>query len=594
MESPPQEPQNTQNPTLGIVSIGPEPVVEDRQGDPALKPIGAWVNQLARTIKTCRLYHATNPTVVRFRAELIDALRRLTAEHGAITYRFTADDILHGDVSLYPAKSRDDNLALAFHRDGVRAITFDAEVTQRELDAIIDALMLVTGQVHLDDDLVTLLWQANLQHVDVDVVPGQGDVGAGTAEEAGALLPWPTIVSEEAQAETPPPPDYGGPDPMASGTGSRSDDWTTGDSTVEVEAGYEELDSMSSSEISRFHEEFAAEHEVSLMTTALAVAHAYLDAGTTAEDRLELAHFVPRMLRLAIAEGSWLEAREAMALLRECGSQEWSAEGFTQELFQPISIGAAVELLDRQRPGQVAEFVALAKDLGDQAAEWLNLVLAGSQNRVTRRVLAEAVAMLCRDNPERIAPWLGDPSWFVVRNAVQILGWIGGEAVVGLLATAAHHPDRRVRYEVVAALASAPAHQARPLLLEMLSQSDTRMFCAILHQLAFARDTEIAVRLVGFLQAAEFDQRPDAEKRAIYSAIGAVGTDDILLELEGELAKGSWLAAGADAHRQAIARCVARIGTPRAVALLERGAESKRSGARTACAEALRMIHVRD
>jgi HEAT repeat protein len=238
--------------------------------------------------------------------------------------------------------------------------------------------------------------------------------------------------------------------------------------------------------------------------------------------------------------------------------------------------------------------VALAKELGEQAAEWLNLVLAGSQNRGTRRVLAEAIAALCRDNPERLAPWLGDPSWFVVRNAVQILGSIGGEAVVGLLATATRHSDRRVRYEVVGALATVPPAQARPLLLEMVPQADSRMFCAILHQLGFERDTPTAVLLMGFLQAADFEQRPDAEKRAIYSAVAAVGTDDVLLELEAELAKGNWLASGADAHRQAIARCVARIGTPRAVALLERGAESKRAGVRTACAEALRILHVRD
>jgi len=590
MDGPLQEPQN---PTPATPTAEAEPAVEDRQVDPALKAIAAWINQLARTIKTCRLYHATNPTVVRFRAELIDALTRLTAERGPITYQFTAADILYGEVSLHPAKSRDDNLALAFHRDGVRSITFDPGITQRELDALVDALMLVTGQVHIDDDLVTLLWQANLEHVDVDVVPGEGDLGAGTSEETGALLPWPTIVAGEAE-ETGTPAESGEADPMAPGTGSRSDDWTTGDITVEVEAGFEELDALAPTQISRFHEEFAAEHEVSLMTTALAVAHAYLDSGTTREDRLELAHFVPRMLRLAIGEGSWLEAREALTLLRECGSEEWSAEGFTQELFQPISVTATVELLDRQRSGQVAEFVALARELGEQAPEWLNLVLASSQNRVTRRILAEAVAQLCRDNPERIAPWLADPSWFVVRNAVQILGLIRGDAVVGLLATAARHPDRRVRYEVVGALASVPPEQVRPLLLEMLSQADTRMFCAILHQLAFERDTATAVLLVGFLQEAEFEQRPDAEKRAIYSAIAAVGTDDILLELEAELAKGNWLAQGADAHRQAIARCVARIGTARAIALLERGAESKRAGVRTACTEALRMLHVRD
>jgi len=591
MDAPIQEPRY---PTPATTTADAEPPAEDRQGDPALKAIAAWINQFGRTIKTCRLYHATNPTVVRFRAELIDALTRLTRELGPVTYRFTADDILHGEVSLYPAKSRDDNLALAFHRDGVRALTFDPAITQRELDAILDALMLVTGQAQIDDDLVTLLWQADLKHVDVDYVPGEGDVGSGTSEETAGLLPWPTIVSGEGDEAAAAPAGTPEADPMAPGVGSRSDDWTTGDITVEVEAGFEELDSMAPTEITRFRDEFAAEHEVSLMTTALAVAHAYLDSGTTPEDRLELAHFVPRMLRLAIAEGSWLEAREALTLLRECGSEDWSAEGFTQELFQPISIGATVELLDRQRPGQVAEFVALAKELGEQALDWLNLVLAGSQNRGTRRVLAESIAVVCRDNPERIAPWLGDPSWFVVRNAVQILGSIGGDAVVGLLATATRHADRRVRYEVVSALATAPPAQARPLLLEMLPQADSRLFCGILHQLGFERHGPTAVMLVGLLQAAEFEQRPDTEKRAIYSAIAAAGTDDVLLELEGELAKGNWLASGADAHRQAIARCVARIGTPRALALLERGAESKRAGVRTACADALRILHARD
>ena len=43
---------------------------------------------------------------------------------------------------------------------------------------------------------------------------------------------------------------------------------TTGDLAAEVEAGFEELATLAPQEIERFHEEFAAEHEVSLVTTA--------------------------------------------------------------------------------------------------------------------------------------------------------------------------------------------------------------------------------------------------------------------------------------------------------------------------------------
>ena len=43
--------------------------------------------------------------------------------------------------------------------------------------------------------------------------------------------------------------------------------------------------------------------------------------------------------------------------------------------------------------------------------------------------------------PERLAPWISDPRWFVVRNVVQILGSIGGPGVVGLLRSASRHSD---------------------------------------------------------------------------------------------------------------------------------------------------------
>jgi len=408
-------------------------------------------------------------------------------------------------------------------------------------------------------------------------------------------VPWPTNSAEEAEGTDGAGAEAGKEDDAtASGTGSRSDDWTTGDLAVEIEAGFAELDSLAPQETARFHDEFAAEHEVSLMTTALAIGHAYLDAGANDEDRAELARFVPRMLRLAINDGSWLEAREALALLRECDGNTWSVESFTQELFQPISITATVEQLDRQSPQQVMEFIALARELGEPAVEWLNLTLAESQHRLTRKLLAESVTEMCRDNPERVAPWLADPRWYVVRNAVQVLGWIGGDATFGLLRTAVRHRDPRVRREVVAALGRVDPATARPVLLELLQGADTRLFCAIIPQLASGRDTTTARMLIGYMQETTFEQRPEDEKRAIYAGLAASATDEVLPDLEAELAKGNWLARGADAHRQEITRCIARVGTVRARALLERGAASKRAVLRDVCAEALKGMHVRD
>lgn len=558
-----------------------EEAVRTPEQQAAVQAAGVWVNHLARTLKTCRLYDANNPTVIRFREELAQALTHTLDEHGPLTLEFTSDDVSCDGDSLYPARSRDDNLALAFYRDGVHALTFSPGIEPVEVEAFLDALLLVTGQNAGENDLVTLLWEAHLPSLDVDYVPAEGDVGAADVADAGDVVPWPTAEpSGEAGA---PEPSEGAPEGE-----DRSDDWALGDLAVEVEAGYAELESLAPAEIRRFLSEYDAEHAVPLATATVAISSAFLHAGAEAADRAELARFLPRVLRQTVAAGSWTEARHCLALLRKCGRHsEWSLESFTQELFQPISVAGATEKLDQQEPPALAEFVALARDLGPPAVDWLNLALAESQQRRTRRALAEAIAGLCRDDPERLAPLLADPRWYVVRNIVHILGWIGGERTIGLLETAMRHPEPRVRQEVVAALGQASPGRARPLLLGMLEGADPRLFCSVLHQLAVERDPQTAAVLVRHMGDPEFEQRPLEVRRAIYSALAATGGDGNLEDLELELHKGNWFSRYQEAHRQAVARCIARIGTPLAKTVLERGARSKRAPVRKACLDAL-------
>ena len=551
----------------------------------ALKAASGWISQLARTLKTCRLYEARNPTVVRFREELGRSLQRVLAEHGELRFRFTSDDVFYDEESLYPARSRDDNLALAFYRDGVRAINFIPGIEPSELQQLIDCVLQVTGQNQTDDDLITLLWEIQLPHVEVDYVPSEGDAGGEPGKDDDSpLLPWPTAASVEEGSTT-----SAAAETVATGsTGTpRSDDWSAGESTIEIEAGYEELQSMAASELQRYRGEYEAEHQVAAASTALGVAQAYLAAAASEDDRSELGRFLPRALRQAVAHGRWLEARETLMLLRQTGTDEWSAETFVQELLQPISIASAVELLDRQDTPQVLEFVALARELGEPAVDWLNLVLAELQDKRHRKQITEAIADLCRGNPERLAPWISDPRWFVVRNVVQILGSIGGPGVVGLLRSASRHSDIRVRQDVVAALASVELRYSRAVLLKLLEGADARIFSAVLHQLSGERDSATARFLVQMLQDPDFEQRPAEEKRAIHLALSSVAGDEVVSDLEAELHKGSWFAGGPDDQRRAIARILGRIGTPLARMVLERGAQSRRTPLRKACEEAL-------
>ena len=550
--------------------------------EPAVKAASLWLHMFARTLKTCRLYDAGNPAAVRFREELARVLRQLLTEHGAVTYRFTADDVTCDGNSLYPARSRDDNLAFAFYRDGVRGITITPGAEPRECDALVDAVLGVTGQNLDGDDLVTLLWEANLRHMDVDYIPAEGEAGAADATpqpEEGALLPWPTAGGgEQAKSVNEP---SSGPE--------RSEDWSLGQLTEEVEATFAELDFMSQQEVPRFKQEFEAERRVPPATAALAVAHACLNADPNDDDRKEMARFLPRVLRAAIADGAWADAREAVHLVRACGSNEWSDERFAQEVLQPVSITRAAEVLDSQGPAALSDFVALVSELGPVAIDWLTLTLSECQTRMARQMVAEAIAVRAQEDPSRLSTWINDPRWYVVRNVVHILGWIGGAGVVPLLQNAVKYPDPRVTAAVVSAVEAVEPRLARPVLIRALEGADTKLFCQVLQQLSAARDPAVARYVTAFIAQERFLQRPVAERRAIYAAIASTGGDEIVTELEQAMNGGNWFDREQEVHRHAVARCLARIATPRAIAALEAGAQSRRAPVRQACEAALQQ-----
>lgn len=571
---------------------------ETRSESPAARALAAWLQQLARTIKTCRLYDGGNPTVVLFRRDLAAALDVALKEFGPLQLRFTPEEIVFGEIPLYAARSREDNLALPFFRDGIRCMALQPGIAPREVDALLDAFLQATQRGHEDSDLVTLLWESDLEHIGIEYVSTEGDVetGGDTDAEAGdlatgPLAPWPKNA----------PPGSGGPAgemPVAQREGAavddtgRSDDRVTSGRSREVEAALLGLEIAGGSEVERFRKEHDAERLVPLARAALELMTACLAHTTRDDDRAEIRQFLPRLLHESVSSGDWAEARECLYLLRDPSGARDPVGAFARDIARPESVTSqnAWRCLDRQSAEQQETFFEFARDLGPDGADWLMHGIAESQRQALRKGLARALAGVVADNPERLAPWLADERWYVVRNVVHILGLMESAAPVGLLKSASTHPELRVRREVVGALGRAPREVARPILLEMLQSADSRLLGVILHQLSSGPDPELATLLLTWLEDDGFAARPDEAKRSVYQALAAVGGDAVVPLLEGHVLQGNWFARGNEASRMAAVMCLARIGTPVARALLERGAKSRRSEVARACLAGLASL----
>ncbi len=572
--------------------VGPASVRERTPQTTAIADAAsAWTARFARTLKNCRLYESGNPAVLRLREELATSLAQLLDEHGPLTLRCTSHDVLCGETSLYPARSRDDNLGIVFFRDGIRGIVFSPGIPRCEVDAFLDAVLRVTGRAAEDEDLVTLLWDADLGHVAIESVTVEAPLEDGegpAADGAGgsAPMPWPAAGSEARPAAGPAAP-CGDGEP--GGGTQRSDDWITDEPFVLSEMALAELEGIGPIEMARLRGEHQAEVAGDLLAGALALAGECLQVEAGADEGDELQAFLAQQAREAIVSGAWPEARRALELLAAQPGGSDAVAGLLGELSEPGSLitAAATRAVDRQDARGVQAFLALARDLGPAAADWLMRVLAASERQRTRLPLARTLAEILRGEPERLAAWLPDPRWYVVRNVVYILGWIGGGAIVGLLQTVAGHDDPRVRREVLAALAHVGQRESRDVLLAMLDGAETRTFCSALHLLSSARDPEVAGLLLDRLLDARFHERAPEERRAIYSALARVAGEEILPRLETELYEVRRFQSDQEVHRLAVARCIARIGGTRGYEVLQRGIHSGNRRVRAVCESAL-------
>jgi HEAT repeat protein len=210
-------------------------------------------------------------------------------------------------------------------------------------------------------------------------------------------------------------------------------------------------------------------------------------------------------------------------------------------------------------------------------------IIAQAMQQRTRRVLLRTLVEMCEGNPERLAPWLSDPRWYVVRNAVHVIGASGGRVPAGMFTMLLTHPEVRVRQEVVAALANCAPDDAQPLLLQLVHDPEGSVRGPALFRLGARRNDDVSRALRALAADPGLRRRPEDEFRSVFSALGGCSTDEALPALEVLLYEFGGPRDASPAYLQSIARAIARIGTPAARTVLDCATRSRNVAARDAC-----------
>jgi hypothetical protein len=598
------------NPTVPSSSVPPKSVAApgtpeqkaERIRDQVLaldvKRVADWIGALVRTIKASRTYPTNNPTLHKFQVELESRTWSCLKEVGDITLLVQQFDLLYENYSVYHNADRNESLAFRFYGDGVREITFREGLEPHELRAFMDVLKRASESAQVQDDVVTLLWERDFRHIEYQFIPleelteesGQIAYAAPGDEGEGGGIPWPARGFTD---EEPPPGPAGGK------VSERSDDWVpsvemtpTWDASLGVQFALTEEENAALEAAIREEERRALESEV------LEIVATILAAEDTPAGFLDSASAFQRFIEHAIEEGQVGRANELLARLRSIAGARTQdqaefqgiAEQVIREIGRPSFLGQMAPILNAHSEIDPAVMTNFLIQLGPSAAPAVCDLLGQVNHMKYRRALCEALAISCRNDVEVLIEHLGDTRWYVTRNIVYVLGRIAHQGVERALDRALHHEDVRVRKEAVRALGNIESSTARAYLVSAFRDLDASVRIQAAMTLALKRDDRAAQSILSVLQAPDFSRRDSNERAAFFEALGRSGSDALVPRLEVMLTRGGLFRAGNEEERLHAALALAWLGTPAALAILNREIGSKRDFVRKAVETALASV----
>jgi hypothetical protein len=573
------------------------PAVRDLS--PEAQAAAAWFRQLARALRVFRLYCGENPVVTETQEALTGALTELLRAPKGWQLRFSATAIFLGDEPVVSAaaaapggeqtRNVTDQLPFLFYRDGVRRITLVENAPRGEVETFVRILRTASAGNDSQDDIVTLLWQANLAHVHVEAVPLEQTIYLSAEAGSGAAgAPDPrgrTYASSPGGSEI--RAELG---QAAGAQGLHRDTFDDWDLPEGPAAAVPEAFARLEPGADEARRAFLAgwEEETSADWTAQAPAFLRgLRALDDSEDmRRVLAHSATTWIASALQGAAWQEATQALELLNEVDPERRLAGDDLTSALAALDAQAIAERLDEGDPADLNRFAAFVVGLGAPAVGLCVDVMSRADKARARAATVTALCYLCAETPEMLAPWLVDPRWHVVRNVVFVLGHIGGAAVAPLLQCVSRHPEPRVRRQLVQALGSLSAGERTPMLLDQLDTRDPQLLAAALNVLTRERDPRAVRAVLACIEAPDFETRDESNQRALFGALGEIADDDAVPALEALLNQGGWFARRS-LRRVAAARTLRRIGTSAAMAALEAGVRARSEAVRAAALEAL-------
>jgi hypothetical protein len=502
---------------------------------------------------------------------------------------FTENEVKYaGETVLEERTKSSDSLPWLFYKDGVRELRFLRGFDQDELSKLLDIMQRVRKASPDEDDLLTLLWQGDFnflryRYVDMTVEPTVPLRDGGEALTDGAEL-------QEGGAAT--------GRRLDPGEYAAIEEGTTPSGVVNMADFDATLYFLDEKEIEYLQTEVRREYESDLRQNVAALLLDIFEQQPDAGIREEIAEMLDTFLLHMLTGGQF---QNVAYLLREVQVSAQRAPALEaphkkrltdlpERLSAPDALAQMLQSIDEAaEPPSAAQLIELFDQLRGGALSTVLEWLGRLQNQRLRPLLEQAASRLASQNTAELVRLIQSPVRAVALEATKRAGALKTPAAVTPLAKVLADGDAQLRAAAVQALAEIASAGALKELERGLDDEDRDVRVSTVRALQARAYRPALPRLEAVVKGRAIREADLSEKMAVFEAYGSLCGDAGIAALDATLNGKSLFGRRDDGELRACAAvALGKVGSPAAMAVLQKAAGEKDVVVRNAVSRALR------
>jgi hypothetical protein len=527
-----------------------------------------------------QLYLPNNPVYQRAVENIRTGFRQIWQATDDLALDVSETDLRWEDHVVYQQEQRGESIAWTLFKDGVRSVSFKPGVEDDEIVRFLAVLHKGrTVQADAADDLLTLLWGEDFQHI------------AYTFRELSAENAMPIEKGEEI------------PEVSASDVkqGVRNELPPRPEGLVKVEDFDTTLYFLDEKEIEYLQRETEREYAQDLRRNVLSMLFDLLELQTYGTVRAELLsileNFIPYLLGAGDFRSVGFILRETKVILQRAREvipeHRQQLEGLPLRLSQPEALSQLLQSLDEAavHPSP-EELTDLFAEMRPQALVTLMAWIPKLSNARVRELVQTAAERLAQNNAPEVLRALSSDDPAAQLEMVRLAGRLKLNGAVDGMTRLFDIGDRQLKLALVEALTTIATPGAMRLLERGVDDGERDVRIAAVKFLAQRGHRNAFPRVEAAVVGGKLKDTDLTEKMAFFEAYGALaGTSGIPVLERMLIGKGGLLARKEDPETRACAAmALGRIRNPEARAVLDKASQDKEPLVRNAVSRALREV----